>query len=205
MSEQAALFEQPTQDKLDQLKAKYQSAKQKSDAILSDPVFESFEAIAARLDKLVKEYHKITKDLPKLRKEMMDELLKSFVPKIEEPTEDGFYIFIEHYIPPYGNDDKVETSATLLQKALGIWINVEDGVGYGNGYRTKNGKRESFEDFLGIGSHTIEATLIKYEGSEYPNVGRFRHGGMSEENIAHLAKFGIGVGDESDDEDGDDE
>lgn len=130
------------------------------EAILSDPVFQQAETNAAALDKKIKEISKIRDDLKKIAHEMC----VATVPVLEEPTEDGIYIFSKKEMTHSG---KIEISGRLYLKALGTWFDLKDG-GDKENHTGYSWHAQTFAEFLDIDSDAIEVSITRYEGTTYP-------------------------------------
>ena len=129
------------------------------EAIINEPVFIQAKENAKLLDKKIKEIEKLRNDLTKISKEIA---VLDLV-KVEEPTEDGYYIFIKKETGY--RDGSLRVSKCLLLKGLGEWFNLSED---GNTLPNWNGKRIPFSDFLDIDSDCIEATIERFDGELWP-------------------------------------
>lgn len=143
------------------------------EALVNEPVFIKAKENAKLLDKKIKEIEKLRSDLRNIAVQVA---ILDLV-KVEEPTEDGYYIFTKKDTGYRGGSLRV--SKCLLLKGLGEWFNLSE---EGNTLPGWNGKHTSFNDFLDIDGDCIEATIQRFEGTLWP-VDLLKENG-NEESIA---------------------
>ena len=164
MNQETLLDYTPTQaEEIARLQKKADEQNARYEALENDPVFLQAEVNFKAISKKINEMAKVRDELQKIT----HQLTKVALITLEEPIEEGLYIFTKAE-RGYSRDGKIRMSRSLLLKAMGEWFNLSD-----HGSNTLpgwNSKATPFNDFLDIDGDTIEVTLTKYEDtSRYPH------------------------------------
>ena len=134
------------------------------ESLMSDPVISEFQSAAKKLDKKMKEIEKLRSENNKVN----EELLQINLPTVEEPTEDGYYIYSKSE-KAHSWQRKVsilKTNRSLFLKAMGYWFDLSNGA---NNSPQSDSWHNTFEDLLDIDRDTIEASITKLEDvSKFP-------------------------------------
>ena len=134
------------------------------ESLMSDPVISEFQSAAKKLDKKMKEIEKLRSENNKVN----EELLQINLPVVEEPTEDGYYIYSKSE-KAHSWQRKVsilKTNRSLFLKAMGYWFDLSNGA---NNSPQSDSWHNTFEDLLDIDRDTIEASITKLEDvSKFP-------------------------------------
>ena len=134
------------------------------ESLMSDPVISEFQSAAKKLDKKMKEIEKLRSE----NNNVNEELLQINLPTVEEPTEDGYYIYSKSE-KAHSWQRKVsilKTNRSLFLKAMGYWFDLSNGA---NTSPQSDSWHNTFEDLLDIDRDTIEASITKLEDvSKFP-------------------------------------
>lgn len=129
------------------------------EALLADPVISQFEANQKTMEKKLKDYLKLKEDLEKIS----TKLREINRPVIDEPEQDGFYIYTNAHLG-WGRNMEVSIDKSLLLKAMGHWWDLTNGISTVDRERKPN-----FEEFIDIDDKTIEVSLVWLEDqATYP-------------------------------------
>lgn len=146
------------------LKRLAQDRKDAMEAILADPIIKQYQVAAKALDKKVSELNKLRTQ----NAEFEAKIKELEIPTLDEPSEDGFYIFTKRESSRWGRKPTVSVSRYLYFKAMGEWFDLKEGnstvsEGYGN-------QSCSFEELLNLDGHVLEVSIEKLEDSStYPH------------------------------------
>ncbi len=173
----------PTQEeeiaRLNGLLAKYTA---ELEVVTGSPILVEFKAVEKKAKKVAKEVESLGEKIAKTEKE----LRKLQAIKIEEPTENGFYILTTS--SEYHKE--ISISEQLYIRVFGDWLEAENGGWFKN---NRWRRTEDFSSWLGIDEDTLSATFIKIENlDEMPAE-------LKEEPMQH---FGRGAAVDDDGEDG---
>ena len=134
------------------------------ESLMSDPVISEFQSAAKKLDKKMKEIEKLRSENNKVN----EELLQINLPTVEEPTEDGYYIYSKSEKAHSWQREVsiLKTNRSLFLKAMGYWFDLSNGA---NNSPQSDSWHNTFEDLLDIDRDTIEASITKLEDvSKFP-------------------------------------
>ena len=135
------------------------------ESLMSDPVISEFQSAAKKFDKKMKEIEKLRSENNKVN----EELLQINLPTVEEPTEDGYYIFTKSESRhSYQRAVRlVRSDRSLYLKAMGHWFDLSGGRSTAPGDNFS--RSDTFEDLIDIDRDTIEASITKLEDvSKFP-------------------------------------